>query len=192
MLEEEYEKRRVLPRQLRKPEVGEAPFSFTVRDAARADLPHILEIYNHYVANSTVTFDEDRKSLRSLRAQFDHLSKLGLPYRVAMSPGGRVLGYAYAAPWRQKAAYRHTAESTIYLGPAATGKGLGRALLLDLIERSQAVGIRELIAVIADQGAEGSIALHEALGYVEIGRLGRVGFKFDRWLGTILFQKSLR
>ena len=103
-----------------------------------------------------------------------------------------MLGYAYAAPWRQKAAYRHTAESTIYLGPAATGKGLGRALLLDLIERSQAVGIRELIAVIADQGAEGSIALHEALGYVEIGRLGRVGFKFDRWLGTILFQKSLR
>lgn len=191
MLEEEYEKRRTLPRRLQPPPPEEPPFSFTMRDALSTDLPDILEIYNHYVANSTVTFDEEPMTLRDLRAKFQHLAKLGLPFLVAVSGGGRVLGYAYVAPWRQKAAYRYTVESTIYLGAAATGKGLGTALLGELIERARAAGIRELIAVIADQGAQGSIALHERFGFAEIGRLGRVGFKFDRWLGTILYQKSL-
>lgn len=191
MLEEEYEKRRTLPRRLTPAPPEETPFSFTIRDAQGTDLPDILEIYNHYVANSTVTFDEEPMTPRDLRAKFQHLSKLGLPFLVAVSGGGRLLGYAYVAPWRQKAAYRYTVESTIYLGAAATGKGLGSALLGELIARARAAGLRELIAVIADHGAQGSIALHERFGFVEIGRLGRVGFKFDRWLGTILYQKSL-
>ncbi|GAA3747927.1 GNAT family N-acetyltransferase [Leifsonia bigeumensis] len=192
MLEEEYETRRRLPRRLRSPEEPEAPFSYMLRDARIADLPHILAIYNHYVANSTVTFDEQPTRLRELRAKFQHLVKLGMPYLVAESPSGGILGYAYVAPWRERAAYRYTGESSIYLGPAATGKGLGRVLLAELIERSRAVGIKELIAVIADQGAEASIALHESFGFREIGRMGRVGYKFERWLGTILLQKSLR
>jgi L-amino acid N-acyltransferase YncA len=192
MLEEEYQERRVLPPHLRKREPAEAPFAFAIRDARLADMPAVREIYNHYVANSTVTFDEDAMSLREWKAKFAYLQKLGMPFLVAEAPSGQLLGYALVAPWKQKRAYRYTVENSIYLGPAAAGKGLGRALLAELIARSKAAGLKEMIAVIADQGAEASIALHEKFGFVEIGRMGRVGFKFERWLGTVLLQKSLK
>ena len=192
MLEEEYQERRVLPPHLRKVEPPEAPFEYAIRDARTADLPAVREVYNYYVANSTVTFDEDAMTLREWKSKFAYLHKLGLPFLVAESPAGQLLGYALVAPWKQKRAYRFTVENSIYLGPAAAGKGLGRALLAELIERSKAAGLKEMIAVIADQGAEASIALHEKFGFTEIGRMGRVGFKFDRWLGTILLQKSLK
>ena len=192
MLEEEYQERRVLPAHLRKREPAEAPFDFAIRDARLADMPAVREIYNHYVANSTVTFDEDAMSLREWKAKFAYLQKLGMPFLVAEAPSGQLLGYALVAPWKQKRAYRYTVENSIYLGPAAAGKGLGRALLAELIARSKAAGLKEMIAVIADQGAEASIALHEKFGFVEIGRMGRVGFKFERWLGTVLLQKSLK
>ncbi len=192
MLEEEYEERRVLPPHLRRREPAEPPFVYSIRDARLADMPAVREIYNYYVANSTVTFDEDAMSLREWRSKFGYLQKLGMPFLVAESPSGNLLGYALVAPWRQKRAYRYTVESSIYLGPAAAGKGLGRALLGELIARSKAAGLKEIIAVIADQGAEASIALHERFGFEEIGRMGRVGFKFDRWLGTVLLQKSLK
>ncbi len=192
MLEEEYQERRVLPPHLRKREPGEAPFDYAIRDARLADMPAVREIYNHYVANSTVTFDEDAMTLREWKAKFAYLQKLGMPFLVAESPSGQLLGYALVAPWKQKRAYRYTVENSIYLGPAAAGKGLGRALLAELIARSKAAGLKEMIAVIADQGAEASIALHEKFGFAEIGRMGRVGFKFDRWLGTVLLQKSLK
>ena len=192
MLEEEYQERRVLPRHLRKPEPAEAPFEFSIRDARPADLPAVREIYNYYVANSTVTFDEDAMTLREWKSKFAYLQRLGMPFLVAESPSGQLLGYALVSPWKQKRAYRYTVENSIYLGPAASGKGLGRALLGELIARSKAAGLKEMIAVIADQGADASIALHEKFGFTEIGRMGRVGFKFDRWLGTVLLQKSLK
>ncbi|WP_448809433.1 N-acetyltransferase family protein [Agromyces bauzanensis] len=192
MLEEEYQQRRVLPRHLRKPAPAETPFEYSIRDAVAADLPAVREIYNYYVANSTVTFDEDAMTLREWKAKFAYLQKLGMPFLVAESPSGQILGYALVSPWKQKRAYRYTVENSIYLGPAASGKGLGRALLAELIARSKAAGLKEMIAVIADQGAEASIALHEKFGFVEIGRMGRVGYKFDRWLGTVLLQKSLK
>jgi L-amino acid N-acyltransferase YncA len=83
-------------------------------------------------------------------------------------------------------------ENSIYLSPAATGKGLGSALMEELIVRSKAAGLKEMIAVIADRGAEASIKMHESFGFKEIGRMGRVGYKFERWLGTIMLQKSLK
>ena len=192
MLEEEYQERRVLPRHLRKAPEPETPFDFTIRDAVLPDMPAVREIYNYYVANSTVTFDEDAMTLKEWKAKFAYLDKLGMPFLVAESPSGQLLGYALVAPWKQKRAYRYTVENSIYLGPAAAGKGLGRALLAELIDRSKAAGLKEIIAVIADQGAEASIALHEKFGFQEIGRMGRVGYKFDRWLGTVLLQKSLK
>jgi len=192
MLEEEYQARRRLPPHLRKPAPPEAPFTFEIRDAVAADLPAVREIYNYYVANSTVTFDEDAMTLREWKAKFAYLSKLGMPFIVAEAPSGQLLGYALVAPWKPKRAYRFTVENSIYLGPAAAGKGLGRALLGELIDRSKAAGLKEMLAVIADQGAEASIALHEKFGFTEIGRMGRVGFKFDRWLGTVLLQRSLK
>ncbi|HWU47308.1 MAG TPA: GNAT family N-acetyltransferase [Humibacter sp.] len=192
MLEEEYETRRRLPPHLRKKPEPEPSFAFTIRPARATDLPHIREIYNHYVANSTVTFDEDSMTLREWKSKFAYLSKLGMPFIVAESPNGLILGYALVSPWKQKKAYRFTVENSIYLGAASTGKGLGTALMTELIERSKQAGLKEMIAVIADRGAEASIKMHEAFGFTEIGRMGRVGYKFDRWLGTVLMQRSLK
>jgi len=192
MLEEEYNPRRELPQHLKKKPAPEAEFSFAIRDATEADLPDIREIYNHYIANSTVTFDEEPQTLKELRSKFRHNAKLGYPWIVAVSPSGQILGYANVSPWKQKAAYRFTVENSIYLRAASTGKGLGTALMAELLERSKAAGIKEVIAVIADKGADASIAMHKAFGFKEIGHMGKVGFKFGRWLGTVLMQKSLK
>ncbi len=192
MLEEEYNPRRKRPPHLTPTVSSEAPFAFSIRDAVPTDLPYLLEIYNHYVANSTVTFDEDPLTLKEMRAKLAHVDELGYPWLVAVSPAGIVLGYAYVTPWKPKAAYRFTTENSIYLGPASTGKGLGTALMKELLPRAKAAGVKEIIAVIADKGAEGSLKLHEHFGFTEIGHMGKVGFKFGRWLGTYLLQKSLK
>ena len=192
MLEEEYQTRRQLPRHLRPQPAPEAPFEYSLREAQTADLPYIREIYNYYVANSTVTFDEDAMTLAEWRSKFRYLTKLGMPFIVAVSPAGQILGYALVSPWKQKRAYRFTVENSIYLGAASTGKGLGRVLLGELITRSKVAGLKEIIAVIADQGADASIKLHRDFGFEEIGRMGKVGYKFERWLGTVLLQKSLK
>lgn len=192
MLEEEYEQRRRLPRHLRPEAAPENPFTYSMRDARVTDLPDIREIYNYYVANSTVTFDVDAMTLAEWRDKFYYLTRLGMPFIVAESPVGQILGYALVAPWKQKRAYRFTVENSIYLGAASTGKGLGRQLLAELIARSKRAGLKEIIAVIADQGADASIKLHRDFGFEEIGRMGKVGFKFERWLGTVLMQKSLK
>jgi L-amino acid N-acyltransferase YncA len=168
------------------------PFAYEIRAAEPRDLPDIREIYNHYVMNSTVTFDETAMTLAELKRKFAHIQKLGMPFLVAQSPSGQILGYAYVTPWKEKAAYRYTVENSIYLGPASTGKGLGRPLLQALLDASAAAGIKEVIAVIADKGADASIHLHKTFGFKDIGHMGKVGFKFDRWLGTVLMQKSLK
>lgn len=192
MLEEEYNPRRRLPSHLRPAPDPEPEFSFTLRDAEPRDIPDMREIYNHYVANSTVTFDEEALTLAEMRKKYTHVADLKYPWLVAVSPAGNVLGYAYVTPWKPKAAYRFTVENSIYLGPASTGKGLGAALMVELLARSKAAGIKEVVAVIADRGADASIRLHERFGFTQIGHMGKVGFKFGRWLGTVLMQKSLK
>jgi L-amino acid N-acyltransferase YncA len=192
VLEEEYNPRRKLPPHLKPAPAGEPEFAFEIRDAVARDIPDMLEIYNHYVMNSTVTFDEDALTLKELRKKFAHVAELQYPWIVAVSPRNVILGYAYVTPWKPKAAYRFTVENSIYLGPASTGKGLGTALMAELLPRAKAAGVKEVIAVIADKGADGSLKLHERFGFEEIGHMGKVGFKFGRWLGTYLMQKSLK
>jgi L-amino acid N-acyltransferase YncA len=192
VLEEEYQQRRQLPRRLRPAPTPEPEFAFEIRPLEPADLPYVREIYAHYVANSSVTFDEKAMTLAEWRRKAAVGQKLGMPFLVAVSPSGEVLGYAHAAPWGGKAAYRYTVETSIFLRAASTGKGLGGALLEALVEACREAGIREMIAVIADAKADASIALHARLGFVEVGRMGRVGFKFGRWLGTVTMQKSLK
>lgn len=192
MLPEEYQKRRILPRHLQPPGEPPAEFAFDIRDAIEDDVPDILALYRHYVQNSVVTLDEKAPRITAFRARFRHLQKLGYPFRVAMSPQGTLLGYAYVFPFREKAGFRKTVESSIYLGPASLGRGLGTTLLEDLIERCREAGLAEMIAVIADSGAEASMALHRKFGFVESGRMGKVGFKFGRWIGIVMMQKSLR
>jgi len=192
MLEEEYQATHRPREAQRNLPPLEVPFEYSIRDARLEDMPDIREIYNHYVANSTVTFDEVPQSLRQTRSKFQHLKKLGMPYLVAESPSQQILGYAYVYPWKEKAAYRFTVENSIYLRAASTGKGLGKVLMGELITRSKQAGLKEIIAVIADRGAEASIKMHQDFGFKEIGRMGKVGFKFERWLGTVLMQKSLK
>jgi len=192
VLEEEYNAPRKRPPHVRRVEPPQPEFAYRIRDAVPADLPYTRAIYNHYVANSTVTFDEDALTLAEMRHKFQAVQKLGFPFLVAESPSGQILGFAYVYPWKPKAAYRFTVENSIYLRAASTGKGLGKDLLARLIDDARAAGVKEIIAVIADKGADASIRMHENFGFKRIGHMGKVGFKFDRWLGTVLMQKSLK
>lgn len=186
------DQRRLLPRHLRAPEPAPDEFAFTIRPARAGDLPDVRSIYNHYVENSVVTFDEKPSTHRYWREKFAMLTKLKLPFLVAVTPTSQVIGYALVQPWASKSAYRYTVENSIYLGPGAGGKGLGSALLQALIEACEQIGLREIVAVISDSGAEASIRLHERHGFAEVGRMGRVGFKFGRSLGTVYLQRSLK
>jgi len=163
----------------------------SIRPATIADLGAMVEIYNYYIQNSVVTFDLENMSLQDWTEKYNWIVELGLPFIVAESSSKQIIGFAYVAPWRQKAAYKRTVEDSIYLRPAAMGKRVGTKLLGELLERSKAAGVKEVVAVISDKGAEPSIALHERFGFKHQGHLGKVGFKFGRWLGTVLMQKSL-
>jgi phosphinothricin acetyltransferase len=162
-----------------------------IRKATESDLSSMVEIYNYYIQNSVVTFDMDKMALSDWSEKFRWINELGLPFIVAESPSGQIIGFAYVAPWRQKAAFKRTVEDSIYLRPAAIGKRVGTKLLQELLDQSKAAGVKEVVAVISDKGAESSIALHERFGFKHQGHLGKVGFKFGRWLGTVLMQKSL-
>ncbi|HWV48147.1 MAG TPA: GNAT family N-acetyltransferase [Microbacterium sp.] len=186
------DRRRQLPRHLRRPDRPPEVFTYTIRSATARDLPDVREIYNHYVANSAVTFDGKASTHRYWRDKLATLSKLGLPFLVAVSPTGNVLGYALVSPWQGKNSYRYTAEDSIYLGPGAGGKGLGTALLQALIDACEGVGLREIMAVISDSNAEASIRLHKRLGFVEVGRLGKVDYKFGRTIGSVYLQRRLK
>ncbi len=185
------DQRRQLPRHLRTPAPDPDTFSFEIRPARAGDLPDVRAIYNHYVENSVVTFDEKASTHRYWREKFALLTRLNLPFLVAVTPSNQVIGYALVQPWASKSAYRYTVENSIYLGPGAGGKGLGTALLEALIVACEQIGLREIVAVISDSGAEASIRLHAKHGFVEVGRMGRVGFKFGRSLGTVYLQRSL-
>ncbi|MEN9955787.1 MAG: hypothetical protein RLY34_594 [Actinomycetota bacterium] len=163
----------------------------TIRKAAESDLSAMVEIYNYYIQNSVVTFDMEAMGLEDWAAKYKWINELGLPFIVAESPSKQIIGFAYVAPWRQKAAFKRTVEDSIYLRPAAIGKRVGTKLLTELLIQAKEAGVKEVVAVISDKGAESSIALHERFGFKHQGHLGKVGFKFGRWLGTVLMQKSL-
>jgi L-amino acid N-acyltransferase YncA len=177
----------------RKAKAAPAPTEteITIREAYETDLVAVAEIYNYYVQNSVVTFDLEPLKLGDWIDKYRWISGLQLPFLVAVTPSGYILGFAYVAPWWQKASYKRTVENGIYLRPAATGKRLGTKMLSELLVRSKAAGVKEVVSVISDRGAESSIAIHESLGFKHQGHLGKVGFKFGRWLGTVLMQKSL-
>ncbi|MGE0260849.1 MAG: N-acetyltransferase family protein, partial [Alphaproteobacteria bacterium] len=112
-------------------------------------------------------------------------------YLVAERGGGRVVGYCYAAPFRTRSAYRFTLEDSIYLDPAEIGRGIGRKLLQPLIEQCAERGYRQMVAVIGGSETVASIRLHRALGFAPIGVLPAIGFKFGRWIDTVLMQRAL-
>ncbi len=168
------------------------PDDAVIGPAGVADLGPVAEIFAHYVTHSVATFETEPPTVADWQARLDGLTGLGLPFLVART-GGAVAGYGYVSPWRPKPAYRHTVEDTVYLAPDATGQGLGRRLLAELLARAGQTGARQMVAVIADAGAdsEASIALHHAFGFTHAGRLTAVGHKHGRWIDTVLMQRGL-
>ena len=161
----------------------------TVRTATTDDLPAVAAIYAHYVADSVATFEIDAPDVDEWTRRFNAIADRDLPFLVT-ERDGVVAGYAYCSPWKQRPAYRATVEDSVYIAPWAVGTGCGAELLTALLQRCRSIGVREVIAVIADSGDPASVALHLRLGFREAGRLVRVGHKHDRWIDTVLLQWS--
>jgi phosphinothricin acetyltransferase len=160
-----------------------------IRDADESDASAIAAIYAHHVRTGTASYDTEPPSEAFTLDKIRRISGAGWPFLVA-EIGGELTGYAYVTQFRDRAAYHFTAEDSIYVHPDYMRRGIGQALLDSLIERSAQYGFRTIIAVIG--GAEpGSIALHQACGFKEVGRLSRVGFKFGRWLDSVYMQLEL-
>lgn len=162
----------------------------TIRDAREGDLPAITEIYRDCVETGTATYELTAPDGPEMARRFAAIVRRGCPYIVAEDETGTVLGYAYASAFRDRPAYNWIVEDSIYLGQAARRRGVGRQLLEALLSRSEALGFRQMVAVIG--GADpGSIGVHTACGFDLVGRMPGTGYKFGRWLDTVIMQKAL-
>lgn len=161
-----------------------------IRPATEADLPAITAIYDHAVRTGTATFELEPPTLAEMMARFGNLTGAGFPYLAAIADD-RVAGYAYAGPYRPRPAYRFTVENSVYLPPDVQRRGIGLRLLTALIEESAVRGFRQMIAVIGDSANAGSIGVHTRAGFEMIGTHRNVGFKFGRWLDTVMMQRDL-
>ena len=164
--------------------------SLEIRPTVAADLPSITAIYDHAVRFGTATFELIAPDLAEMTRRFDALMDGGFPYLVAALEG-RVVGYAYAGAYRPRPAYRFTVENSVYLEPAIHRRGIGLQLLQRLIVASEFRGYRQMIAVIGDSANAGSIGVHTRCGFQMIGTHPNVGFKFGRWLDTVMMQLPL-
>jgi phosphinothricin acetyltransferase len=161
-----------------------------IRLAEEADLPVITEIYEHAVRFGTATFELTPPNLTEMTRRYRALVEGGFPYFVATLDSS-VVGYAYAGAYRPRPAYRFTVENSIYLQPSTQRRGIGLQLLQRLIIECEARGYRQMIAVIGDSANAGSIGVHTKTGFTLIGTHPNVGFKFGRWLDTVMMQRSL-
>lgn len=162
----------------------------TIRASQPNDLPQITAIYQHHVLHGTGTFEVTPPTQEEMALRRADVLAKGLPYLVAVE-GDQVMGYAYCNWFKPRPAYRFSAEDSIYLAPLATGRGLGRALLSELMLRAEQAGVRKLIAVIGDSGNTGSIGVHRSVGFTDVGVLKSCGWKFDRWLDVVLMDKAI-
>jgi phosphinothricin acetyltransferase len=161
-----------------------------IRPSQEGDLAAICVIYGHHVRHGLATFEEAPPDVAELARRRAELLARGLPHLVAELEGA-VVGYAYAGPYRPRPAYRHTVEDSVYLAPAHIGRGVGRALLAQLIDACTAAGYRQMVAVIGDSANAPSIGLHAALGFRQVGLLRSVGFKLGRWVDSVLMERPL-
>lgn len=161
-----------------------------IRPSTEQDMPAVTAIYAHHVRHGTGTFELDPPSTADMLARRAEVLSRGLPWLVA-EDGGQVVGYAYCNWFRPRPAYRYAAEDSIYLAPQAAGRGLGRGLLAELLAGAERAGMRKMIAVIGDSANAGSIGLHRACGFAHTGTLSATGWKFSRWLDTVLMERPL-
>ncbi len=162
-----------------------------IRPAVSADIPAITRIYTHAVEHGTASFELTPPDDAEMARRMARLVEGGFPYLTA-EVGGRLAGYAYAALYRERPAYRKTVEDSVYVAADMHRRGVGVALLDALMEEATARGFRQMIAVIGDSTRQAaSIGLHEAAGFRHVGILQDVGFKHGRWLDSVLMQRAL-
>jgi phosphinothricin acetyltransferase len=161
-----------------------------VRPSIEADIAAITRIYAHHVLHGLASFEEVPPDAAELAERRKEVLTHGLPYLTA-ERAGEVVGYAYAAPYRARSAYRFTIEDSVYIEAGRVGQGIGRALLRRLIELCEAGPWRQMIAVIGDSENHASIGLHRAEGFRMIGTHPAVGLKFGRWVDSVLMQREL-
>lgn len=162
----------------------------TIRDASEADMPAVQAIYAHHVLHGLGTFEEMPPPVDDITARHAAIVAAGLPWLVA-EIDGRVAGFAYAGPFRARAAYRFTVEDSVYVGAGFARRGVGRALLGQLIRRCEAGPWRQMLAVIGDSGNDGSLGLHRAFGFTNVGTMKSVGFKHGGWVDVVMMQRAL-
>jgi L-amino acid N-acyltransferase YncA len=166
--------------------------TFSIRPAVSADFDAIQRIYAHHVLHGLASFEETPPDGAELVQRWRAIADAGLPYLCATdAAGGGLAGYAYAGPYRARSAYRFTVEDSVYVAPGQAGRGIGRALLRQLIEICADLGKRQMIAVIGDSGNAASIALHRACGFELTGTFQAIGFKHGRWVDSVLMQRAL-
>jgi L-amino acid N-acyltransferase YncA len=161
-----------------------------IRPALETDAPALAAIYGHAVAHGFGTFEETPPPPEEMAARWRNITGRGLPYLV-VEEDGRVLAFAYASPFRPRPGYRFTAEDSVYVAPDATSRGLGRAVLCEVLAACEALGLRQIVAVIGDSGNAASIALHSSLGFEHSGVGKSFGFKHGRWVDIVWMQKAL-
>ncbi|EKE72304.1 GNAT family N-acetyltransferase [Oceanibaculum indicum] len=164
--------------------------TIVVRDAREADIPAIRAIYAHHVQHGLASFEETPPDEAEMLRRFRTLKEGGFPY-LAAELAGDLVGYSYAGQYRPRPAYRYSVEDSVYVRDGMAGKGVGRALLTALLARCTDMGFRQMIAIIGDSGNHGSIGLHQALGFKDVGTIRSVGFKHGRWVDSVLLQRAL-
>lgn len=162
-----------------------------VRPALPADAPRLAEIYGHHVRHGFGTFEEDPPPAEEMARRLAAVVEAGLPYLAAEAADGALMGFAYAGPFRLRAAYRYTVEDSVYVAPEAVGQGVGRAVLGAVLDHCAALGLRHVIAVIGDSGNAASIALHTSLGFQPAGVGQGLGWKHGRWVDIVWMRKPL-
>ena len=155
------------------------------------DTDAVTAIYRHHVLTGTATFEEQPPNTEEMFCRLSGLTKTGFPVLVACTSDDEVTGFAYAGPYKARSAYRFTVEDSIYVGPDHKRKGIGRALLMQLISECRQREFKQILAVIGDSNNQGSIGLHRACGFVHVGTANNLGFKFSRWLDVVFMQLSL-
>lgn len=162
----------------------------SIRASTPADIPAITQIYAHHVLHGTGSFETEAPDTAEISRRRDEVLSRHLPYLVA-EDAGQIVGYAYANWFKARPAYRFSAEDSIYVADGQQGKGLGHLLMQALIDACEQAGVRKLIAVIGDSGNHGSIGVHTAAGFVHVGTMQSVGWKFGRWLDIVMMEKTL-
>ena len=161
-----------------------------VRRATLDDAPELAALYGHHVLHGTATFEEAPPSAGDIAQRMKAVLDKGFPWLV-VEADGCIVAYAYAGPYRERSAYRFTAEDAVYVAAAERGKGYGRAALASVIDACEAMGLRRIVAAIGDSQNEGSITLHRSLGFTFCGTLPAVGYKFCQWLDVVFMQLPL-